>query len=428
MNDLRDPGPDRDFLAWLKERLAEWKTSTGDTGAEANEVSARIREFGREAFGRLDAYPAPDDAARLAVAGVRGGEWPQGAEALVRATLHPYSRLSSLGDLATLVRSAVPTTGDRTGPDGCRWTVGRVGLATTTGWNKARGRGHEDNEDRSGFLRLPDGALSAVVLDGVTGPGDGSGGRAAQAALDAVHRIWADGVHHPDEVLTKIRLTAGGTGAAEGAVVGVLCHLAPGTDRPAALAVLGDARAYLLHEPGREPLAVRIGGEGSAASNDFAARVVPDPSEASVVTSFLDTGGVQGQPHVTDPCLRGDAWLVLVSDGACASRGLPTHRETSGRLDGERPAGVHTWVFPDELEDLARRAQTPQHLATLLAMRSEFMGGRDNATALVVELSTTDQTTRPRGWAGWHRSRTEGKGLPHAANAAASRHAPEEQS
>ncbi|MDF3300052.1 hypothetical protein [Streptomyces tropicalis] len=400
---IGDEGFDVGVTAWLASQLDALQTGRRPQDVDADNDVGWIRHIGRETFRRAAHREGEDhDATRLAVAGVCGGAWPQGVEAVVRAALAPELAVTTPQELAHLIVTVVPEVARHDGRPATydRLRVGRVGLATTTGWSKARGRGHEDNEDASGFFKLSGGGLAAAVLDGVTGRGDGGGGWAARRALEFIKRDWSRGFHDPLEILRGL-----GEGLAENeaeaqtyadaATVGVLCSVVPGEPEQVTLAFVGDARAYaLLPGTGR---AVRLGGEGSAVFEDFNDGISPRPGEASVVTSYLNDNGVQGRPHVVWPELRSGSWLVLLSDGACVTTGHSGGDSEHGFVG----LGFDDWLFAAALEETMAQAVSPQHLAILLAMRSESLGGRDNATVLVVEFPEASVTRA--------RSRRQGK-------------------
>ncbi|MGW2785725.1 hypothetical protein ACWC3X_31455 [Streptomyces populi] len=396
---IGDEGSCDDVTAWLASQLEALRAGRRPQDVPERNDNGWIRHIGRETYARAAGRPAgDDDATRLAVTGVCGGAWPQGVEAVVRAALAPEPTVTTPQELAHLIVTAVPGAAHRDhGPLTVeRLRVGRVGLATTTGWSKARGRGHEDNEDASDFARPAGGGIVAAVLDGVSGRGDGGGGWAARRALDLVRRDWSAGRHDALEILRGMdqglsEREEEALRYADAATVGVLCSVLPAEPEQVTLAFVGDARAYALLPGGRR--AVRLGGEGSAVFEDFRDGIPPRPSEASVVTSYIGESGVEGREHVVWPEIPCGAWLVLLSDGACVTDGGTGNAAAAGAVG----PGFDDWLFAADLEEAAARAVSPQHLATLLTMRSESLGGRDNATALVVEFLAPPVTRRRTG-------------------------------
>jgi serine/threonine protein phosphatase PrpC len=229
----------------------------------------------------------------------------------------------------------------------------------------------DDNEDLARWTVTEDGAVHAALLDGITGEGDGSGRAAAVAAINAARACWREARFEPRLVLRAaddaVQARAGDGGAA--AVFATL----PPRGR-AELASVGDSAAWLVrpHEPERPERysAWRL----TPAHTDHAERLRRDPRASggrSVLTRHL--GGAAARPFTIRFHIAPGDLVVLVSDGA-AENG------TNGEWFGAELARLA------EARSAKNRPLGPG-LAADLVIRAEQMGGHDNATAIVAEVT-----------------------------------------
>jgi serine/threonine protein phosphatase PrpC len=209
------------------------------------------------------------------------------------------------------------------------------------------------NEDR--FLCSADGRFA--VIDGMGG--EGNGDVAAELALKAC--AAAD---NPAVALRAARAAIRGAASGPGlAGMGAVATAVWVRGRSFRLAHLGDTRAY------------RVGSDAvEQISRDHTARAAAaergEPVARDGVTA--DLGGRTDVPfHFADGTLGADEWLVLCSDGV------------HGAFDDH--------AFARRLQEIHQRRATPLAAARELVSAALVAGGRDNATAVVVEPE------RPRG-------------------------------
>ncbi|WP_159033124.1 SpoIIE family protein phosphatase [Streptomyces fodineus] len=252
---------------------------------------------------------------------------------------------------------------------------------TAVGSRKAKGDPATDNEDAAGALRGPSGTVRCAVFDGVTGDGDGSGGKASRAALEQATRRWLmDEDLPPGELVAELDAAVGR--ATEGSAAAVLATVRP--DGTASVVSVGDAEAWLVRplrtsQRGDEPHRPVQGTEPpyaawklTPAHTGYAEllRVNPDAEgEGSSLVNFLG-GGPGRWTHSTIALAPGDL-LLLASDGATQ----PERERWFGAVLAELAAKL----------DASGRPPAPA-LAAALVQRAEALGGWDNATALVCAI------------------------------------------
>ncbi len=348
-----------------------------------------LRLFAVVLFKALTGEWSNRDASMLAMAGLAAGEWPPGADAALRACLHPEHgrRAAGAGALASRIAPFVfPARNERL------TTV--VACESVTGWRKAGGNPEGDNEDAVGWAKVEDpsdGTTTAcAVLDGITGPGDGSGRWAARALLAAFRRRWKDGETEPERLLLDVALPPPPAPLSRrAAAVAVLASISRGR---ADIATVGDCRAYLLRRCGDGFAATRLSSEHSVVAEAIVAGQAPTPEERGIVTESVRTAQRGATAVATRRVQLADGdLLILATDGACEA-GVDTAEDIPGVAD---------WRFCDVLEDLASVARTPAELASLLCRRAEDLGGHDNATVAVIAIRSAREKvvatrTRPR--------------------------------
>ncbi|MDX6742620.1 hypothetical protein [Actinocorallia sp. A-T 12471] len=323
--------------------LGSGETPVPDTpGARARDVWAIVHGLVRTVAGR----PPRDLGDVFALLDLHAGEYPHGLDAVVRALL--------VGADPRPVVAAVRAAGD-----GAEIRV-RPAVETAVGSRKAKGDPEWDNEDAFAVVRDIHGAVNLVVCDGVTGEGDGSGARAARAAVEAVrgyftrddHRGLVEGLG-----VAEVAVSALGRGAS------TFLGAAVSSTGKVELALVGDSPAWLVRRfPEGERFAYRLTPDQTV----LAEEVRTDPAAhwgGSLLTQHL--GGYADAPFTASvQTLPGDL-LVLLSDGAA----VPSD----------------TW-FGDDLAALADAHPSAPALAAALIARAESLGGRDNATALIAEI------------------------------------------
>ncbi|MCD0450663.1 SpoIIE family protein phosphatase [Actinocorallia sp. API 0066] len=231
---------------------------------------------------------------------------------------------------------------------------------TAVGSRKAKGNPESDNEDAFTVVRDIHGAVILLVCDGVTGQGDGSGARAARAAVETTreyflgddHEGLVAGIAEADRVVVE---------RSGGASTLLAASVAP--NGRTELALVGDSPAWLVRPlPDGRRAAWRL----TPAQTVLAVEIRTEPSAhwgGSILTHHL--GGYADEPYTASvQTLPGDL-LVLLSDGAAVES--------------------DTW-FGDDLAALATVHPTASGLAAALVARAELLGGRDNATAVVAEI------------------------------------------
>ena len=308
-------------------------------GARARDVWAVVYGLVTVAVGR----PPRDLADASMLLELHAGRSPHGLDAVVRALL---AGNDPSGVVAAVTRP---------------WEEGvsvRIAAETAVGSRKAKGDPEWDNEDAFAAVRSTDDVVALVVCDGVTGPGDGSGARAARAAVAALK-----------DYLVSSHDLEGALRAAEDAVVGqgrgasTALFAAVHPDGRTALLSVGDSPAWLVRMlPFGGRTALRLNPDQTV----LAESLLTDPF-ASMGGSILlgNLGGYADEPFLADVQVVPGDMLVLLSDGAAL--------------------GEDDW-FAGDLVELAGVHQSAAALAAALVCRAERLGGLDNATALVAEI------------------------------------------
>lgn len=306
-------------------------------------------------------------------AAVVGGSWPRGAELAVRLCCSPeQSRVAvDAGHLLDVVRAVKGTSeggrGSRLG------TV--VGLESMTGWRKSHGRPEGDNEDAVLWDRVA-GVTVGIIADGVTGRSTGSGRVAAISVSSSATALWSQGVTDPSEVLKTC--DAGLRG-----LVGTF------EDRPAATAIavtvdevgrlrlssVGDSLAFLCRPTSRGVAVTRLNREDSRLAEQLTAGQTPLAADSGVVRMACGVGPALRPHHIAMDLLPGDR-LVLATDGAAKA-----DPEDDGQM---------CWTFMDQLADIVANDPYPALIASLLCRRADELGGYDNATVLVIAMTSAE--------------------------------------
>ncbi|REE97762.1 SpoIIE family protein phosphatase [Thermomonospora umbrina] len=302
--------------------------------------------------------PPRDVADALALTDLLAGDLTQGLDAIVRTVLS-----AGFAAAAALQAGLEPTGGRRIG----FWPT----EATLPGSRKVKGDPSMDNEDSAAVVRTPGGGLALLLCDGVTGPGDGSGARASRAAVRAMREFLEDDANAAPDVALGVaqRAVLGSAGA--GASTAVVALLSPGGR--ARLASLGDSSAWLVRPL---PDGGRAAWRLTPAHTELAERLAEDPAARSGGSMLVRClGGIDRTPFTCTVRLAPGDQLVLLSDGAAEQ-------------DGD------TW-FGDDLAELAAAAASgagrpAAALAAGLVMRSELLGGRDNATVVIADIHAED--------------------------------------
>jgi len=339
-------GPGVAAPVWASARAAGWRS----------DLHTVLAVLVRALAGR---WPISEqDAMRLVR--ICAGELPLGIDSICAELCDPTGAPGTTADL----RELTDLLAVRCGAVGARAYV-----ETAVGSRKAAGRPGGDNEDAAGWTLTTAGDLNLAVLDGVTGPGDGSGRRAARVALAAAAAMWHQHADVPPETVLSAAHAAVVTEAAPAAAVAIFGRVSP--DGAASLAGVGDASAWLLRRRGDSSyVSVRLTPEQTSQARLYRA----DPlawSEDSVVECTLG-GDIVGAFRVGFAVVPGDL-IVVVTDGAAV--------DEIGRED-----------FPAALVRLARErvaagAPMGPSLAAAITGRAESLGGWDNATALVVDVA-----------------------------------------
>ncbi|WP_157963546.1 SpoIIE family protein phosphatase [Actinocorallia populi] len=308
-------------------------------GARARDVWSVICGLVTLAVGR-----APRDLTdTLMLLELHAGRVPHGLDAVVRALL--------AGNDPGGVVAAV------TRPWGEGVSV-RMAAETGVGSRKAKGDPEWDNEDAFAAVRSVDDVVVLAVCDGVTGPGDGSGARAARAAVAALKEYFTT-AYDLEEALEAAEAAVIGQG--RGASTALLAAIRP--DGRTALLSVGDSPAWLVR---MLPFGGRTAFRLNPDQTVLAESLLTDPS-ATMGGSILlgNLGGYADQPFLAEVQTVPGDMLVLLSDGAAL--------------------GEEDW-FAGDLVELTGLHQSAAALAAALVGRAERLGGLDNATALVAEI------------------------------------------
>ncbi len=233
--------------------------------------------------------------------------------------------------------------------------LGRAG-ALPVAWASTRGAVRKDNQDRIAVARAASGLTVAVLADGMGGMKDG--GRAAAIAAGAVMArclssastsiapLLTDAMHFANSQV--FRVLGGGGGAAVVAAAwlndaGYIVHA-------------GDARAYGIEANGSVGQ-LTVDDTVSAQLQSMGRAVSPGARQDGPLLQFVGVG--EGlEPHVTE-IPEGRRALILASDGVYGI-GAP----------------ILSW--------LATRVNHLQDLPERLITASEWNGGADNGTAIVI--------------------------------------------
>ena len=227
-------------------------------------------------------------------------------------------------------------------------------------WASTRGTSRQDNQDRLIVGLAPSGLAFAVLADGMGGMKEGARAAALAVAATAAHCVGnatsaldrlLDGALRfaNDEVFRVLR----GDGGA--AVV-----LAAWRDGARFVAHAGDARAYSVAGPDGPPIKqLTIDDTLDAELARLGRRRESEPELHRGLVQFIGVGP-DLEPHVA-AVPDGSRGLVLSTDGVHSI-----------------PAAVLEWIV--------RGAAQLQLLPERLVAASEWHGGRDNATAIVVGL------------------------------------------
>lgn len=130
--------------------------------------------------------PSADQADALALLDVLAGTFPLGLDAVCRRLLLDVELRRGVSAGMAPLHEALE-----------RRAAGPVSAVcygeSAVGSRKAKGDPGTDNEDAAMSVHADDGTLRMAVFDGVTGIGDGSGGRAARAAVARLAQLWGAG-------------------------------------------------------------------------------------------------------------------------------------------------------------------------------------------------------------------------------------------
>ena len=335
---------------------------------------ALVSALVRAAVGRWPTKPA--DA--LALVEHAAGQIATGLDAVVHLLLHGPLEPGDVGPLYELNRLL-----DRQAQDHVEFRCFRE---TLVGSAKAAGR-MEDNEDVAGWSVTEDGSMHLAVLDGITGPGDGSGRDAAWVAMRAARTCWQQGRSEPRLVLavadTEVREQV-----EHGGATAVFARLQP--DGRGELASVGDAATWLLRPDIPERPTQYRAWRLTPVHTEYAEQHRHDPDAQGGQSALTQHLGTARRPFIHRFRLVPHDLLVLVSDGAAAAGtdgewfGMTLAQLATARVTNGRPTGPG--------------------LAADLVIRAERLGGQDNATALVIEANRRAPRDRPR-----ESVRTEGK-------------------
>ncbi|MFF1835869.1 hypothetical protein ACFVXE_16945 [Streptomyces sp. NPDC058231] len=354
-------------------------------GAEPARPRARDRSALIQAL--VDAVaerPSADQADALALLDVMAGTFPLGLDAVCRRLLLDVELRRGVGAGMAPLHEAL----ERRAPG----SVSAVCyLESAVGSRKAKGDPEMDNEDVVRVVRGGDGALRMAVFDGVTGDGDGSGGRAARAAAARLVQMWgsggADPVAGPDAAAADPQpprslpgpreligeLDRAAAGADGGAAVVLVCVQPDGT---AEVISVGDAEVWLIRPLQADAVRPRelpyTAWKMTPAHTVYAERLRSSSQahgDTSSLTSVLGDGTARWA-HRVFAVAPGDL-LLLASDGATGAE--------RGRWVGDVLAGTAADL------DASGRPVAPA-LAAALTARAEALGGWDNATAVVCAI------------------------------------------
>lgn len=233
---------------------------------------------------------------------------------------------------------------------------GRASLPVA--WASTKGAHRQENQDRLAVAHLRNGLAIAALADGMGGMKDGA--RAAALTLSSLLSFCA---MHPElstenlliEALSFSNRTVFNTLRGEG---GATVVVAAWTATSLHIAHAGDSRAYSL--PEAAPLHKltdddTVGGQ----LEKLGRQATADAELHRRLLQFVGVGD-EFQPHVTEVVSRGRG-LMLTTDGA------------------------HAIPFPI-MEWLAASTPLLQPLAERIVTASEWNGGRDNGTVIVVSF------------------------------------------
>ncbi|MEU4222110.1 SpoIIE family protein phosphatase [Actinoplanes sp. NPDC026623] len=302
----------------------------------------------------------------LSAAGVLGGEWPLGGDVAVRLCLNEDEGRQAR-DAAEFGRAVRPFL-EVPAPLSLPVTAA---VESITGWQKAKGRPGGDNEDAAAWSTVDD-TVTAIVLDGVTGAGDGGGRWAATRLADCAELAWSSNVVEPEEVLVAAARQIGEPPAEllqRPAAVGIAVAVSPGGD--CRLASVGDCVALLCRDTGDGYRVTRLLPEDSCLAQRQRGGEPVEDSDLGVITAALGLSP-DIDPHRRSLSLAPGDYLLICSDGA-------THADTTD-------AGQRGWRFLDLLEDMVADAPPPALLVSRLCHRADDLGGTDNATALAIRV------------------------------------------
>ena len=202
-----------------------------------------------------------------------------------------------------------------------------------------------------------------LVLDGITGAGNGSGYRAAHAAIEAAVSAW-EATGDPAELISAGDRAASDAGG--GATL-----VAVDIDPPAARAQirsLGDSSAWMIRKEAGVTACFRL----TPIHTVHALQLLEDSKAVgheSVLTRYL--GGRADHPHSLDIDTRPGDLLVVCTDGV--------------EIDDAEPFPAALIRLADGI-GAARRPLAPS-MAVELVVRAERLSGCDNATAVVISLT-----------------------------------------
>ena len=240
-----------------------------------------------------------------------------------------------------------------------------VGRATPSiAWASTRGSVRKENQDRILVARSPTGLVVAVVADGMGGMRDGSRAAAIAVATVAEHCMLSqttdpysmlrDALNRANEQVFRVLRGEGG------AALVVLAWTPNGHH----IAHVGDARAYQIEGDGDLSL-LTTDDTVAAQLQCLRQGSSPEVNSDNRLVQFVGVGtGLQPHVAAVPPHGRG---LLLATDGIYGV-----------------PSSVLNWIV--------KGTEDAQLVAERIVATSEWSGGHDNATAVVVNFRSGSGT------------------------------------